>query len=95
MGSISTKNTQSSNAARIMSDITVPSNPRREHCVASLSQIKMIGTNKGQRVRIERFTAAKVRTLALFTIKAVHENKSDIVFAGYRKSADLEERLGL
>lgn len=70
-----------------MSDITIPPNPRREHCVASLSQIKRIGSNKGQQVRIERFTTANVRTLVLFTIKAVHENESDIVFLAYRNSA--------
>jgi hypothetical protein len=40
--------------ARFMPDITVPPNPRREHCVASLSRIKMIGRNKDQQVRIER-----------------------------------------
>lgn len=78
-----------------MPDITVPPNPRREHCVASLSQIKMIGTNKGQQVRIERSTIANDTTLALYTIKAVHKNKSDIVFVGYSNSADLTEHLGL
>jgi phage replication-related protein YjqB (UPF0714/DUF867 family) len=92
---ISKKNIQGSYAARFMPDITVPPNPRREHCIASLSQIKMIGTNKGQQVRIERSTIANDTTLALYTIKAVHKNESDIVFVGYSNSADLAERLGL
>ena len=79
-----------------MPDITVPPNPRREHCVASLSQIKIIGSNKGQQVRIERSTTANDTTLVLYTLKAVHKNESDIVFVGYRRdSTDLEGRLGL
>lgn len=72
-GSIIKKNIQFSYAARFMPDITVPPNPRREHCVASLDQIKKIGTNKGQQVRIERSTTANDTTLALYTIKAVHK----------------------
>jgi hypothetical protein len=77
-----------------MPDITVPPNPRREHCVARLSRIKMIGRNKDQQVRIERPTANGA-ALALYTVEGVHEHESDIVFVGYRNLEDLEKRLEL
>jgi phage replication-related protein YjqB (UPF0714/DUF867 family) len=92
--SIKKKANQDFYTARFMPDITVPPNPRHEHCVASLSRIKMIGRNKDQQVRIERPTANGA-ALALYTVEGVHEHESDIVFVGYRNLEDLEKRLEL
>ena len=92
--SVKEKSYQDFYDARFMPDNTVPPNPRREHCVANLSQLEMIGRNKGQQVRIERPTT-NGGSLALYTVEGVHEFESDIVFVGYRNLDDLKKRLGL
>ena len=85
---------QDSYIARFIPDKTVPPNHRREHCVASLNQIKMIGKNVGEQVRIERPTANGT-ALALYTVVGVHDHESDIVFVGYNNPDDLQKRLEL
>jgi phage replication-related protein YjqB (UPF0714/DUF867 family) len=68
---------------------------RREHCLANHSQIKMIGRDKGQQVRIERPTANGI-TCALYTVKGVYDKEDpDTVFVGYSKPEDLCDRLEL
>ena len=42
--------------ARFIPDKVISGDHRREHCVASLDQIKKIGKNLGEQVRIERLT---------------------------------------
>ena len=85
---------QDSYIARFIPDKTVPPNLRREHCVASLNQIKMIGKNVGEQVRIERPTANGT-AFALYTLIGVHDHESDIVFVGYNNPDDLQKRLEL
>jgi phage replication-related protein YjqB (UPF0714/DUF867 family) len=85
---------EKSYTARFMPDKKVSGNHRREHCVASLDRIKMIGKNVGEQVRIERPTA-KGTALALYTVVGDHDRESDIVFVGYQNRSDLEDRFDL
>ena len=72
-----------------------PSLSHREHCSANQNQIQTLGLSLGQQVRILRPTANGTK-LALYTIKDVHDDDSEItIFVGYRYQNDLQERLGL
>lgn len=68
--------------------------PRREHCSANGNQIRMMGLNPGQQVRIERPTENGT-TVALYTIDAHYEEPDNAVYVGYTKPEDLRDRLGL
>jgi phage replication-related protein YjqB (UPF0714/DUF867 family) len=73
----------------------ISEHPHREHCSANRNQIRMIGLNPGQQVRIERPTANGT-TFALYTIDAHDEEEPDgAVYVGYTKREDLWDRLGL
>ena len=80
--------------ARFIPDKKISGNHRREHCVASLDRIKMIGKNIGEQVRIERPTENGT-AFALYTVVGDHDRESDIVFVGYEIRGDLEERFDL
>jgi hypothetical protein len=84
--------------ARFIPDIDkIPNGNRREHCSAHRSKISAIGRNKGQQVRIERYAPDGVtfQDFALYTIIAVHDKESDVVFVGFDSPGDLDKRLGL
>jgi phage replication-related protein YjqB (UPF0714/DUF867 family) len=63
----------------------------REHCSVNASQIKTMGLNTRQQVRIERPTANGT-TLALYTIESAHDEEPNDVFLDYVDSNDVEER---
>lgn len=65
----------------------------REHCSANGHQIRMMGLNTGQQVRIERPTANET-TLALYTIIDAHDEDPKSVFVDYKNPDDLEKRFG-
>ena len=80
----------------IPSEDRISEHPRREHCSASQNQLRMIGINPGQQVRIERPTVNGTR-VALYTIDAHNEEDPDhTVFVGYTDPylEDLQKRLG-
>jgi phage replication-related protein YjqB (UPF0714/DUF867 family) len=66
----------------------------REHCSANRHQIRMMGLNPGQQVRIERPTASGT-TIALYTIIDAHDEESNSVFVDYKDPDDVEKRFGL
>ena len=74
----------------------ISEHPRREHCSANGNQIRTLGLNPGQQVRIERPTANGTR-LALYTIDAHddEEEPDNVVYVGFTKPEDLRDRLGL
>jgi len=74
-------------------DSGIPNNHIREHCLANLSQIKRIGRDRCQQVRIERPTATET-ALALYTVIDVHDEEPDIVIVD-KNPDDLLARLEL
>jgi len=73
----------------------ISEHPRREHCSANDNQIRMMGLNPSQQVRIERPTANGTK-FALYTIDAHDEEEPDnAVYVGFTKPEDLRDRLGL
>src|SRR5919201_5272400 len=66
----------------------------REHCSANGHQIRMMGLNTGQQVRIERPTANGT-TLALYTISGAHDEEPNSVFLDYKDPEDVGKRFGL
>jgi phage replication-related protein YjqB (UPF0714/DUF867 family) len=71
------------------------SNPHsQEHCSANGHQIRMMGLNTGQQVRIERPTANGT-IFALYTIIDAHNEESNSVFVDYKNLDDLQNRLDL
>ena len=77
---IKKKHIQDSYSAQIKPiDSGIPNNHIREHCLANLSQINMIGRDRCQQVRIERPTATRTAR-ALYTVIDVHDEEPDIVF---------------
>lgn len=91
----------SSYNARFIPNSCVPNSHIREHCSAHREQITTVGRNKGQQVRIERYTpdGLTLLDLALYTVIDVHDEEPDLVFVGYTdpesKKHDLRDRLGL
>ena len=67
----------------------------------TVSRSRLSGRNKGQQVRVERYTpdGLTLLDLALYTVIDVHDEESDLVFVGYTdpesKKHDLRDRLGL
>jgi phage replication-related protein YjqB (UPF0714/DUF867 family) len=86
---------------RFLPSSCVPNSHIREHCSAHRDQITTIGLNKGQQVRVERYTPDGLTLLdfALYTVIEVHDEESDLVFVGYTdpesREHDLRDRLGL
>jgi phage replication-related protein YjqB (UPF0714/DUF867 family) len=74
----------------------ISEHPRREHCSANGNQIRMMGLNPCQQVRIERPTENGT-TLALYTIDALDDEgePDNAVYVGFTKPEDLRDRLGL
>jgi phage replication-related protein YjqB (UPF0714/DUF867 family) len=71
------------------------SNPHsQEHCSANGDQIRMMGLNTGQQVRIERPTENGT-TLALYTIFGAHDEEPNSIFIDYKDPEDVEKRFGL
>jgi len=66
----------------------------REYCSANGHQIRMMGLNTGQQVRIERPTANGT-TLALYTISGAHDEEPNSVFLDYKDPEDVGKRFGL
>jgi hypothetical protein len=88
------KHFQDSYIARIKPiDSGIPNNHIREHCLANLSQIKRIGRDRCQQVRIERPTATGT-ALALYTVIEVDDEEPDIVIVD-KNPDDLLARLEL
>ncbi len=87
--------------ARFIPSSCVPKSPIREHCVAHRNQITTIGRDKGQQVRVERYTpdAQTLLDFALYTVIDLHDEEPDLVFVGYSEPEsthhDLRDRLGL
>ena len=77
----------------------ISEHPRREHCSANGNQIRTLGLNPGQQVRIERPTANGTRRRALVKKINAHRSlkkQSAILYAGLQqKPEDLRDRLGL
>jgi len=71
----------------------IPNGHIREHCIANLGQINIIGRDRCQQVRIERPTANGT-ALALYTVVDVHDQEPDIVFLD-KNEDDLRKRLEL
>ena len=91
---IKKKHIQDSYSAQIKPiDSGIPNNHIREHCLANLSQINMIGRDRCQQVRIERPTATRTAR-ALYTVIDVHDEAPDIVFVD-KNPDDLWNRLEL
>jgi phage replication-related protein YjqB (UPF0714/DUF867 family) len=63
----------------------------REHCSVNADQIRMMGLNKRQQVRIERPTENGT-TLALYTIESTHNEQANDVFLDYVDPGDVEPR---
>jgi phage replication-related protein YjqB (UPF0714/DUF867 family) len=74
-------------------DSGIPNNHIREHCLANLSQLNMIGSDRCQQVRIERPTATGT-ALALYTVIDIHDEEEDVVFVD-KDLDDLRDRLEL
>jgi hypothetical protein len=72
-------------------DSGIPDNHIREHCLANLSQINMIGRDRCEQVRIERPTATGT-VRALYTVIDVHDKEPDVVFVD-KNPDDLWNRL--
>lgn len=87
--------------ARFLPSSCVPKSPIQEHCVAHREQITTIGRDKGQQVRVERYTPDGLTLLdfALYTVIDVHDEEPELVFVGYTDPEsthhDLRDRLGL
>ena len=87
--------------ARFIPNSCVPNSHIREHCSAHREQITTVGRNKGQQVRVERYTpdGLTVLDLALYTVIDVHDEEPDLVFVAYTDPEstphDLRDRLGL
>jgi phage replication-related protein YjqB (UPF0714/DUF867 family) len=60
----------------------------KEHCRTKLSQIKMIGRDLHQQVRIE-FPTANGTTSAIYTVSTVHNGEPDLVFLGEKIQDEL------
>ena len=65
----------------------------REHCSVNANQIKRMGLNKRQQVRIERPTE-NGPTLALYTIQSAHSEEQYEVYLDYVDPAEVGERFG-
>lgn len=63
----------------------------REHCSVNADQIRMMGLNTRQQVRIER-PAENGTTLALYTIESTHNEQANDVFLDYVDPGDVEPR---
>jgi phage replication-related protein YjqB (UPF0714/DUF867 family) len=63
----------------------------REHCSVNADQIRMMGLNTRQQVRIER-PAENGTTLALYTIESTHNEQANDVFLDYVDPSDVEPR---
>lgn len=74
-------------------DSGIPNNHIREHCLANLSQLNMIGRDRCQQVRIERLTPTG-KALALYTVIDIHNEEQDVVFVD-KNLDDLRDRLEL
>jgi hypothetical protein len=61
-------------------DDRIPNNHIREHCLANLSQLNMIGIDRCQQVRIERPKPTGT-ALALYTVIDVHDEEQDVVLS--------------
>jgi hypothetical protein len=71
------------------------SNPHsQEHCSANGHEIRMMGLNTGQQVRIERPTENGT-TLALYTIFGAHDEEPNSIFVDYKDPENVEKRFGL
>jgi len=91
---IKRKHLQDSYIAQIIPvDNRIPNGHIREHCIANLSQINMIGKDRCQQIRIERPTANGT-ALALYTVIDVHNKETDTVFIDNNPD-DLQKRLKL
>jgi phage replication-related protein YjqB (UPF0714/DUF867 family) len=66
----------------------------REHCSVNADQIRMMGLNTHQQVRIERPTESGT-TLALYTIERTHNEQANDVFLDYVDPGDVEPRFRL
>jgi phage replication-related protein YjqB (UPF0714/DUF867 family) len=66
----------------------------REHCSISASEIRRMGLNTRQQVRIERPTEDGT-TLALYTIISPHIEYRDNVYLDYKDPKDIDKRFGL
>jgi phage replication-related protein YjqB (UPF0714/DUF867 family) len=91
---IKKKHIQDSYSAQIKPiDSGIPNNHIREHCLANLGQIYMIGRDRCEQVRIERPTATGTAR-ALYTVIDVHDEEPDVVFVD-KNPDDLWNRLEL
>lgn len=87
--------------ARYIPNSCISNSHIRENCSVHRNQITTIGRNKGQQVRVERYTPDGLTLLdyTLYTIIDVHDEEPDLVFAGYTDPEstehDLRDRLGL
>ena len=91
---IKKKHIQDSYSAQIKPiDSRIPNHHIREHCLANLSQINMIGRDRCQQVRIERLTATGTAR-ALYTVIDVHDEEPDVIFVD-KNPDDLWNRLEL
>lgn len=91
---IKTKHIQGSYSARIKPiDSGIPNNHIREHCLANLGEIRKIGRDRCQQVRIERPTATGTAR-AIYTVIDVHDEEPDVVLVD-KNSDDLLARLDL
>jgi phage replication-related protein YjqB (UPF0714/DUF867 family) len=91
---IKKKHIQDSYSAQIKPiDSGIPNNHIREHCLANLNQINMIGRDRCQQVRMERPTATGTAR-ALYTVIDVHDEEPDVVLVD-KSPDDLWNRLEL
>ena len=91
---IKSKHIQDSFSARIkLIDNGIPNGHIREHCLANLDEIRKIGKDRCQQVRIERPTATGT-VRAIYTVIDVHDEEPDVVFVD-KNSDDLLARLEL
>jgi phage replication-related protein YjqB (UPF0714/DUF867 family) len=66
----------------------------REHCSINAKQIRIMGINTRQQVRIERPTENGT-TLALYTIISAHYEDPHNVYLDYKDPEDIDKRFGL
>src|SRR6476660_5554445 len=91
---IKKKHIQDSYSAQIKPiDSRIPNHHIREHCLANLSQINMIGRDRCEQVRIERLTATGTAR-AVYTVIDVHDEEPDVIFVD-KNPDDLWNRLEL